>query len=207
VSYKSRQEFCTFKKSLTEVRRWKFFVMKIVFVRRKHLVFNGIDIVTRHSGGSKCVPWLVRNGSQEGWQFVTDRDCSPGRYDTPRIVTYCLDRYTETELFRERANRKWTSGSLDLPLKMLPDRDGPRRVAKLTRIVTIRDWSWRPVTVLKQAFTVWWVFVLTKSEVTNIRTISGRRNPQTTKRQTKINRRKKCGNIPCSNKMRPQTFV
>jgi len=78
-----------------------------------------------------CLIHPIRNGSQKGRRFETDRDGSPGSYDPSRIVTYCLDRHTGSHV------AKRDSGSELQLVYIYP--------WKSWRIVTIRDKSpsWR----------------------------------------------------------------
>ena len=48
-----------------------------------------------------CPIYPIRNGSQKGYRFATDRDDSPGSYDPSQIVTECLDRHTGSHVARE----------------------------------------------------------------------------------------------------------
>ena len=54
-----------------------------------------------------------------------DRDGLPGSCDPSRIVTDCLDRDTGSHVAKRDSGSE-TSGSVQLPLKKLADRDDPR---------------------------------------------------------------------------------
>ena len=106
----------------------------------------GIDNCKMYCLLHSCPIYSIRNGSQKGWRFATDRDGLPGSYDQSRIVTDCLDRHTLSHV------AKRDSGSelqVHPPLKKLA-----RRVVKFARTATIRDGSWRSVTAVKQPCTL-----------------------------------------------------